>query len=140
MPGQHKFGVVGVSRESLMARVHAGSKVNEVLRHYPRTGSVFLQAGPLFVDQPGSLYAQYPEQTIAEYADRNGIDVDSLLRSLNAEAEASLWEASRPMPRSRRRSWAPEGAIGYTGAYVELEHSNIETEPVVARQLARGPY
>ena len=128
-----------VSRELPTVRVHPSSKVSDVVRRYPRTGSVFLQAGPLFVDQPKSLYIQYPDQTVAEYADRNGIDVESLLRRLDAEAEASAWEASRPTSRSRRRRWAPDGAIGYTGAYVELGRSNIEAEPVVARQLERGP-
>jgi hypothetical protein len=86
--------------EPVTPRVEPGSNVNDVLRHYPRTGSVFLQTGRLFVDQPKSLYAHYPEQTIAEYAERNGIDLEYLLRRLNAEAEASAWEASRTSSRS----------------------------------------
>jgi hypothetical protein len=94
----------------------------------------------LFVDQPNSLYAHYPEQTIAEYADRHGIDLAPLLRRLNAEADASASEASQTSTRSRPRRWAPEGAIGYTGAYVEFEGSDIEVESVVASPLARGPY
>jgi hypothetical protein len=136
-----KPGEGRTSRERRAPWVKSDSQVNEVLARYPATGDVFLQAGPFYVSQPNSPYAQYPEQTIAEYADRNRLDVEALLRRLNAEAEASEWTHGRQTSSERhRRRWAPDGPIGYTGAYVELERSSIEAEPVVARQLARGPY
>jgi len=62
-----------------------------------------------------------------------------LLRRLNTEAEAVELALGVPQPASRRR-WPPEGPIGYTGGYVELKDSGIETERFVASLLARGPY
>lgn len=119
-------------------RIDATATVNEVLRRYPSTGDVFLQHGPLFEAEPGKLYLQYPEQTVGEYAERNNVDLETLLKRLNAEAEAG--DFGRGLrPRASRRGWPPEGPIGYTGSYVELEGSGIETERLVANLLARGP-
>ena len=100
---------------------------------------MFLQHGPLFAVEPGKLYLQYPEQTVGEYAERNNVDLEAFLQRRNAEAEAvDLAHGFRP--RVSRRGWPPEGPIGYTGSYVELKDSGIETEPFVTNLLVRGPY
>jgi hypothetical protein len=109
----------------------AAATVNEVLGRYPRTG-------PLFGVEPGKPYRQYPEQTIGEHAERNNLDLETLLQRLNTEAEAVGLAREFPQSVSPRRR-PPEGPIGYTGGYVELKDSGIETEPFVAVLLARGP-
>jgi hypothetical protein len=85
------------------------------------------------------LYLQYPERTVGEYAERNSVDLQALLPRLNAEAEASEHVTAGRRPRATARRWPPEGPLGYTGSYVELKDSGIETEPFVASLLARGP-
>jgi hypothetical protein len=122
--------------EAKAGRIDAASKVNDVLRCHPRTGEAFIQHGPLGVATPGKFYLQYPDQTIAEYAERTGADLASLLRLLNAAAEATDLDA-RPRPTARGRP--PEGPIGYTTSFRELKDFDIETVPVVVSQLARGP-
>jgi hypothetical protein len=119
-------------------KVDATTKVSEVLRRYPRTRDVFHQHGPLFEVEPEKLYLQYPERTVAEYAEGNNLDLAAFLQRLNAEAEAVDLAPGFPQPAGRRR-WPPEGPIGDTGGYVELKDSGIETEPFVAVLLARGP-
>ena len=114
----------------------AATKVNDVLRRHPRTGEVFIQHGPLSVAQWGNFYLQYPDQTVGEFARRNGADLEALLDQLNAVAEAAASEAK---PRPTRRGRPPEGPIGYTAAYRELKDSDIETEPFVASLLVHGP-
>jgi hypothetical protein len=121
-------------------RIDATAEVSEVLRRYPPTGDVFLQHGPLFETEPGKLYLQYPEQTVGDYAERNSVDLQALLQRLNAEAEASEHVTAGRRPRATARRWPPEGPLGYTGSYVELKDSGIETESFVASLLARGPY
>lgn len=64
--------------------------------------------------------------------------IEALLRQLNAEAEAADSVASGLRPRASRCGWPLEGLIGYPESHVELIDSGIETEPVVARQLASG--
>jgi len=119
-------------------RIDATAKVSEVLRRYSPTGDVFLQHGPLFEAEPEKLYLQYPDQTVGEYAERNSVDLHALLQRLNAEAEASDRATMGLRPRATGRRWPPEGPLGYTGSYVELKDSGIETEPFVANLLARG--
>ena len=120
-------------------RIDATAKVSEVLRRYPPTGDVFLQHGPLFEAEPGKLYLQYPEQTVGEDAERNNADLQALLQRLNAEAEASERVTAGLRPRATGRRWPPEGPLGYTGSYVELKDSGIETESFVDNLPVRGP-
>jgi hypothetical protein len=127
------------SEGSASPGIDAASTVNDVLRRYPLTEAVFLQHGPFFVAQRGTLYLHYPEQTIGEYAARNAVDLEALLRLLNAASEAGRVEPSGSR-RPSRRSRPPEGPIGYTVGYVEFQDSGIETEPFVGSLLARGPY
>jgi hypothetical protein len=127
------------SQGSASPPIDAASTVNDVLRRYPLTDAVFLQHGPCFVGQRGASYLQYPEQTIGEYAARNGVDLEALLRLLNAAAETGRFEP-RGSRRPSRRGHPPEGPIGYTVGYVGFQDSGIETESFVASLLARGPY
>ena len=118
--------------------VDAATKVNDVLRSYPRAGEVLIQHGPLSVAEPGNFYLRYPDQTVGEFAKRNGVDVEALLYQLNAVAEAAHLEATGWKPRPTARGSPPEGPIGYTAAYRELKDSDIETEPFVTSLLVHG--
>lgn len=120
-------------------RIEATTKVNDVLQRHPLTGEVFIQHGPLGVEEPGKFYLQYPDETVGEYAERNGVDLKALLHLLNTTAEAMDLEAKGLRPRPTARGRPPDGPIGYTSAYRDLKDFDIETEPVVANQLARGP-
>jgi|SRR5215471_3724651 len=117
-------------------RIDAATKVNDVLRRHPSTGEVFIQQGPLSVAERGNFYLRYPDQTVGEFARRNGVDLEALLDQLNAVAETAAVEA-KPRPSGRGRP--PEGPIGYTAAYRELQDSDIESEPFVATLLVHGP-
>jgi len=117
-------------------RIDATVKVNDVLRRHPHSGEVFIQHGPLSVAERGNFYLQYPDQTVGELARRNGVDLEALLDQLNAVAEVSALE---PEPRPTGRGRPPEGPIGYTAAYRELEDCDIESEPFVASLLVHGP-
>ena len=120
-------------------RIDATTKVNEVLRCHPLTGEVLIQHGPLGVTEPGKFYVQYQDQTVGEYAQRNGVvDLKALLQLLNTAAEATDLQATGLRPRPTARGRPPEGPIGYTSAYRELKDFDIETEPFVARLLANG--
>ena len=128
-----------MSQEVRTHRIDASTKVNDVLRRHPRTGEVFIQHGPLSVAEPGQFYLRSPDETVGEYARRNGADLVALVHQLNAMAEATELEAAGLRPRPSARGRPPEGPIGYTSAYRELKDSNIETESFVASLLAHGP-
>jgi hypothetical protein len=125
--------------EAKAGRIDAATKVNDVLQRHPRTGEAFIQHGPLGVAAPGKFYLQYSDQTIGEYAERNGVDLTSLLRLLNAAAETTGLEVRGLTARPTARGRPPEGPIGYTSAFRELKDFDIETVPVVVSQLAHGP-
>ena len=120
-------------------KIDATAKVNDVLRHYPLTGEVFIQHGPLSLEERGNFYLQYKDETVGEYARRNGVDIDTLLHLLNAVAEATDLGATGARPRPTTRGRPPDGPIGYTSGYRELKDSDVETEPFVASLLAHGP-
>jgi hypothetical protein len=115
------------------------TRVNDVLRDHPRTGEIFIQYGRLSVAEPGNLYLQYPHETVGEFAQRNGADREALLHQLNAVAEATELDARGLTPRPTGRGRPPEQPIGYTGAYRDLNDTDIETQPFVASLLSRGP-
>jgi len=117
--------------------VSATTKVNDVLRGHPRAGEVFIQHGPLSVAEPGKFYLRFPDETVGDYAQRNGADVEALLHELNAMMDAGATRSPKPRPSATGRP--PEGPIGYTVAYRELKDCDIETEPFVRSLLARGP-
>ncbi len=72
----------------MTTRITPDWQVDEVLRRYPATGPIFLQKGRMLEAGLGQIYPTYPAMTVAEYASRNGIAVETLLKALNAEAEA----------------------------------------------------
>jgi hypothetical protein len=80
------------------ARITADWPVDEVLRRFPATGPIFLQQGRMLEAGPGQIYPTYPRMTVAEYAARNGVEVEKLLKALNAEVEARQFAADRPLP------------------------------------------
>ena len=115
-------------------KIQPTSPVNEVIERYPDTGDIFIQEGALFVSRPGALYVQYPHETVADFARRNAVEVDPLVRRLNAEVEY-------PQPPYLAGSHPPEIAaalIGYTTSFEPVDHA-IESQPVVALQASRGP-
>ncbi len=79
-------------------RITADWKVDEVLRQYPATGPIFLQRGRMLEAGRGQIYPSYPQMTVAEYAARNNVDAQELLKALNAEVEARQFAAFRPRP------------------------------------------
>ena len=81
-----------------MDRISADWQVDEVLRRFPATGPIFLQHGRMLEAGRGQIYPTYPPMTVAEYASRNDVAVDTLLRALNAEVEARQFAAARPLP------------------------------------------
>ncbi len=56
-------------------RIAAESRVKDVVERYPSTGAVFIQRGPLYVDQPRELYVRFPDLSVAEFAERNRINL-----------------------------------------------------------------
>jgi hypothetical protein len=80
------------------ARIAADWQIDEVLRRFPATGPIFLQHGRMLEAGPGQIYPAYPQMTVAEYAARNGVEVEKLLKSLNAEVEARQFAADHPLP------------------------------------------
>jgi hypothetical protein len=130
---------MSVVREVKGRKIDATAKVNDVLRRHPLAGEVFIQHGPLSLEEPGKFYLQYKDETVGEYARRNGVDLETLLPLLNAVAEATDLEPTGPRPRPTARGRPPEGPIGYTSGYRELKDSGVETQPFVASLLVHGP-
>jgi len=127
-----------VVREATARKIDGAANVNDVLRRYPLTGQVFIQHGPLSLEEPGNFYLQYKNETVGDYARRNGVDLQTLLDLLNAVAEAADVEATGARRRPTARGRPPDGPIGYTSAYQELKDSGVETEPFVASLVDRG--
>ena len=121
-----------------MDGISATTKVNDVLRHHPRTGEVFIQHGRLSIAEPGNFYLRYPDEKVGEFAQRNGEDLAALLEQLNAEAVVPDSAAAGLIARPTARGRPPEQPIGYTSAYRELKDADIETQPFVASLLRHG--
>jgi hypothetical protein len=79
-------------------RITADWQVDEVLRRFPATGPIFLQHGRMQDAGTGQVYPTYPQMTVADYAARGGLAVETLLKALNAEVEAKQFAADRPLP------------------------------------------
>jgi hypothetical protein len=122
--------------------VTAESKINEILERCPTVGPILVQIGKGWVNRPGDLYAQYPDLTLAGFAELNGLDAGAVVRRIAAAVEAEEM-ARRLTGRSRGGDEAgtiarPPVIIGYTGRYSETE-ADPPAVPVVAVQSARGP-
>jgi hypothetical protein len=119
-------------------RITVESRVKDIVERYPSTGLVFIQAGPLYVNQPRELYARFPDLSVGELAERNGSDLAALLKQLEAVAEAE--EAMRGAPAAKtvgRRDYSL--TLGYTGSYRPREDAAPQKISVVAAQSAHGP-
>jgi hypothetical protein len=124
------------------AAIAADSKLNELLARYPALGPVLVQAGRGYVNRRGDLYAQYPDLTVAQYAELNGLAVGGLIRRLAAVAEAE--DLARKTSARTRGDDAPSLrrlplTIGYTGSYDEREGLGPGSVPVTFVQPERGP-
>lgn len=125
------------------AAIAADSKLNELLARYPALGPVLVQAGRGYVNRRGDLYAQYPDLTVAQYAELNGLAVGGLIRRLAAVAEAedlarkiaSAGTRADDAPSLRRLPLT----IGYTSSYDEREGLGPGSVPVTFVQPERGP-
>ena len=124
-----------IEAEQGQPRIGAGQTVRDVLMRYPSTGPIFLQHGAMFTVKPGELYLRYEELTLEKYAALNRIDLDALLKLLNAAAEG---EDRPPARENPYRTGPVVGTVGYTGSYREPD-SNVELARVVDVQTARGP-
>ena len=123
-------------------QVAADTKLNEILERYSSVGPILVQAGRGWVNKPGDLYAQFPDLTVAQYAELNGLEVGRVLRLLQAAAEAEEQdEEGRGGPRATttRSGAARRVTIGYTSSYDEREGMSPGTVPVVHVQSERGP-
>jgi hypothetical protein len=119
------------------------SKLNEILQRYPNVGPILVQEGRGWVNRRGDLYAQYPDLTVAGFAELNGLDVAQLVRRVAAAAEARQLE-QRIARRARTDQAAaslerPPVTIGYTGSYSERDDDPPGSVPVVFVQSSRGP-
>ena len=123
------------------SQIVADSKLNEVLAQYPSVGQILVQAGRGWVNRPGDLYAQFPDLTVAQYAEMNGIEIRGLLRRLQAAAESdAMTKKTSPGARDDDAAWRrPPLTIGYTSSYDEREGTSPGTVPVTHVQSERGP-
>jgi len=125
------------------AGITADSKINEILSHYPSIGPILVQAGPGYVNRRGDLYAQYPDLTVAQYSEMNGLQVAAVVRRLKAAAEAEEMARRRaPHAQDREDSIAVRRiplSIGYTSSYDEREGLGPGSVPYTMIHSDRGP-
>lgn len=123
------------------SKIDADSKLNDVLAQYSSVGQILVQAGRGWVNCRGDLYAQFPDLTVAQYAEMNGIDVGGLLRRLQAAAESeAMAKKTSPGAGDDEAAWRrPPLTIGYTSSYDEREGTSPGTVPVTHVQSERGP-
>ena len=122
-------------------QIVAESKLNEVLARYPSVGPILVQAGRGWVNRPGDLYAQYPDLTVAQYAEMNHLEVPAILKRIQAAAEAE--EMAKGAAKGKDDDEAvwrrPPVTIGYTSSYDEREGTGPGHVSVVHVQSGRGP-
>lgn len=122
------------------SQIAAESKLNEVLARYPSIGPVLVQAGRGWVNRRGDLYAQFPDLTVAQYAEMNGIAVAGLVKRLQAAAEADEMASKSKPAAGDDAAWRrPPLTIGYTSSYDERGATGTGHVPVVHVQSERGP-
>jgi hypothetical protein len=89
----------------------------------------------MFTPHPGELYLRYEtDLTLEKYAACNRIDLEPLLKLLNAAAE----DRQPPASENPYRKGPVIGTIGYTGSY-RAPDPNVEYASVVEVQSIRGP-
>jgi hypothetical protein len=122
-------------------QITAESKLNEVLARYPSVGPILVQAGRGWVNKRGDLYAQYPDLTVAQYAEMNHLELPAILKRIQAAAEAEeMARRAAKRPDDDEAAWRrPPVTIGYTSSYDEREGTGPGHVSVVHMQSARGP-
>jgi hypothetical protein len=122
-------------------QIAADTKLNEILERYSSVGPILVQAGRGWVNKQGDLYAQFPDLTVAQYAELNALEIDRVLRLLQAAAESEERTLKTgASPRDHLEAWRrPPVTIGYTSSYDEREGMSRGTIPVVHVQSERGP-
>ena len=124
-------------------QIAADTKLNEILERYPSVGPILVQAGRGWVNKQGDLYAQFPDLTVAQYAELNGVEVGRVLGLLQAAAESedrTKETGARQGSGDDDAVWRrPPVTIGYTSSYDEREGMSPGTVPVVHVQSQRGP-
>ncbi len=117
------------------------SKLNDILAGHRSAGPILVQAGPGWVNKRGDLYAQFPDLTVAQYAEMNGLEVGSLVKRLRAAAESDeMAQKGKPSPEGDDTAWRrPPLTIGYTSSYDEREATGGGHVSVVHVQSGRGP-
>jgi hypothetical protein len=122
-------------------QIDAGSKLNEVLARAPSAGQILVQAGRGWVNKKGDLYAQFPDLTVAQYAEMNGLELGALIARLRAAAESdALARKAGHDAHDDEDVWRrPPLTIGYTSSYDEREGMSPGNVPVTHVQSERGP-
>ena len=116
------------------------TRLNEILERYPSVGPILVQAGRGWVNKRGDLYAQFPDLTVAQYAELNGVEVERVLQLLQAAAESEDRTAKAGAREDDDAVWRrPPVTIGYTSSYDEREGMSPGTVPVTHVQSQRGP-
>ncbi len=127
--------------ETVSGRITAEWRINDVLSRYPGTAPIFSQGRRMFVEAPRELYPRFPGLTLAEYAQQNGLDLEGVLRHLNAEAEseeaARRLSAARPGEEQSRLS-RQSPTLGYTSSFRPGEDEGPGHVPVTVHS-AGGP-
>jgi hypothetical protein len=124
--------------EATPNRIGPDSILSEIVDRFPETGPILLQQGRMFRAPKGHLYADYSRMTVGEYAALNRLEVEPLLRMLNAAVESGEMTRQtshdKPPPSDPVRRGA---AIGYTSAY--RDPGDLDIQDVVTAQTSRGP-
>jgi hypothetical protein len=122
-------------------QITGDSKLNEVLARAPSAGQILVQAGRGWVNKKGDLYAQFPDLTVAQYAEMNGLEIGGLIALLRAAAESdAMAKKAGPGARADDDVWRrPPLTIGYTSSYDEREGTSKGSVPVTHVQSERGP-
>ena len=122
-------------------QITADSKLNDVLARSPSAGEILVQAGRGWVNKKGDLYAQFPELTVAQYVEMNGLELGGIIARLRAAAESdAMAKKAGSGAREDDDVWRrPPLTIGYTSSYDEREGTSRGTVPVTHVQSERGP-
>ena len=124
--------------EATGSPITTDSVISDVLDRCPEAGPILIQRGRMFRAPKGHLYADYSRITVGEYAALNGLEVEPLLRTLNAAIESG--EMTRQPSHGKEPPSDPMrrgAAIGYTGAY--RDPGDLDIRDVVTAQTSRGP-
>jgi hypothetical protein len=124
------------------------SRLNDVLARCPSAGQILVQAGKGYVNRRGDLYAQFPDLTVAQYAELNGLDANAVVARLSAAVEAEeMARKARPPARAAREDVREDAAsvrrtplaIGYTSSYHERQGEGPGSVPFTVVYSERGP-